>query len=59
MSLEIAKDNCFADIETYIQHGVENRKAEQVGSDDIAETFFFDPIKGALQTISQKIKESL
>ena len=59
MSLEIAKDNCCADIETYIQHGVENRKAEQVGSDDIAETFFFDPIKGALQTISQKIKETL
>lgn len=58
-SLKIAKDNCNADIETYIRKGVELRKAEQIGSDDIAETFFFYPIKGALQTISQKIKDTL
>ena len=58
-SLKIAKENYSADIETYIRKGVEIRKAEQIGSDDIAETFFFYPIKGALQTISQKIKDTL
>ena len=57
--LKIAKENYSADIETYIRKGVEIRKAEQIGSDDIAETFFFYPIKGALQTISQKIKDTL
>ena len=59
VSLNITKEYCKLDIDTYIKKGVEVRKAEQVGSDNIAETFFFYPIKGALQTISQKIKEIL
>lgn len=58
-SLKIAKENYNADIKTYIRKGVELQKAEQIGSDEIAETFFFYPIKGALQTISQKIKDTL
>lgn len=58
-SLKIAKENYEADIKTYIHKGVEFQKEEQIGSEEIAETFFFYPIKGALQTISQKIKDTL
>lgn len=58
-SLNIAKENCNLDLVTYIRKGVEAQKTEQDGSDVIAETFFFYPIKGALQTISQKIKDTL
>ena len=58
-SLNIARDNCKSDIETYINKGIEARRQEQEGNDIIAETFFFYPIKGALQTISQKIKDSI
>ena len=58
-SLKIAKENYEADIKTYIRKGVEFQKEEQIGSEEIAETFFFYPIKGALQTISQKIKDTL
>lgn len=58
-SLRIARENCKADIGTYIQKGIDARKSEEVGSDKIAETFFFYPIKGAIQTISQAIKDSL
>ena len=55
----IAREHCKDDIGTYIRKGIEARKQEQVGGDDIAETFFFYPIKGALQTISQIIKDSI
>lgn len=58
-AIELAKKNCSADIDTYIRKGIEIRKAEQSGSDVIAETFFFYPIKGALQTISQEINSTL
>ena len=58
-SLQIAKENCKADIETYIRKGIELRQSEQVGSDDIAETFFFYPVMGALNIISQGIKDTL
>lgn len=58
-SMKIARENCKADIGTYIKRGVDARKDEQIGNDAIAETFFFYPIKGALQTISQAIKDSL
>ena len=58
-SLKIAREHCKDDIGTYIRKGIEARQAEQVGGDEIAETFFFYPIKGSLQTISQIIKDSI
>ena len=58
-SIKIAEDHCRDDMRTFIRRGVDIRRQEEVGGDNIAETFFFYPIRGALQTISQLIKNSL
>ena len=53
-SLNIAKDVCYKDISTFLEKGIAQRR-----QDRIEETFFFYPIKGVLNVLSQAIYESL
>lgn len=59
-SLQIAREKCNSqDIITYLKKGYEERRNE-IGSDEkIDETFFFYPIKGVLNAITQSIYHSL
>ena len=58
-SLNIAKDVCYKDISTFLEKGIAQRREEAEGQDRIEETFFFYPIKGVLNVLSQAIYESL
>jgi hypothetical protein len=58
-SLEIAKDICKKDIETYLRKGLAQCQEESDGKENIEETLFFYPIKGVLHSLSQSIYESL
>ena len=58
-SLEIAKDICKKDIETYVRKGLAQCQEESDGKENIEETLFFYPIKGVLHSLSQSIYESL
>jgi hypothetical protein len=51
-SLKIVKDNCKADIETYVNKGLALMKEEADGKNRLDETLFFYPIKGILQALS-------
>ena len=58
-SLNIAKDVCYKDLSTFLEKGIAQRREEAEGQDKIEETFFFYPIKGVLNVLSQAIYESL
>lgn len=58
-SLNIARQAVKKDISTFLDKGLEQRREEVKEDDKIEETFFFYPIKGALQTISNDILNSL
>ena len=58
-SLKIAKCICYKDLSTFLEKGIAQRREEAEGQDKIEETFFFYPIKGALNALSQAIYESL
>lgn len=58
-SLEIARKVCFKDLATFLERGMTQRREEAEGQDRIEETFFFYPIKGVLNVLSQAICESL
>lgn len=57
-SMEIAKIVYKKDIDTWLDKGIKERMEEN-GDNKIEETGFFYPIKGAINTISQAIYESL
>lgn len=57
-SMEIARNVYNNDIETWLDKGIDER-IEDNGENKIEETAFFYPIKGAINTISQAIYESL
>lgn len=58
-SVDIAKKIAKDDILTYLDKGISQRCEESEKSDKIEETFFFYPIKGALQAMSTEIYNSL
>ncbi len=58
-SLRIAIDTAKKDLETYLDKGISQRCEEAEASDIIEETFFYYPIKGVLQAISNEIYKSL
>lgn len=56
-TLKIARETLKYDLRTYLEKGIEIRK-QDIGEDEkIGETFFFYAIKGALQSLSEKIYE--
>lgn len=57
-SLQIAREVCCNDLETYLDKGIELSEAESGDGDcQIGEALLFYPIKGALQSLSDRIKE--
>lgn len=57
-SLQIAREVCCNDLETYLDKGIELSEAESGDGDcQIGEALLFYPIKGALQALSDRIKE--
>lgn len=58
-SLRIAKEVAKKDLTTFLDKGLAQRREESEESDKIEETFFFYPVKGVLQMISQEIMTSL
>ncbi len=58
-SLQIAMETAKEDLETFLDKGVSQRLDEVDKDEVIDETFFFYPIKGALQAISGEIYKSL
>ena len=58
-SIELAKTEAKKDLRTYLEKGLSQRSDEVNVNDKIEETFFFYPIKGVLQSISNEIFKSL
>ena len=58
-SLKIAQEAASKDLNTFLEKGLSQRSEETELEDVIEETFFFYPIKGVLQTISNEILNSL
>lgn len=58
-SIELAKTEAKKDLRTYLEKGLSQRSDEVYVNDKIEETFFFYPIKGVLQSISNEIFKSL
>lgn len=58
-SFRIAKEVAAKDLSTYLDKGLALRMEEAEDTDVIEETFFFYPIKGVLQAMSNAIKDSL
>lgn len=58
-SLNIVKDKCKADIETYVNKGLALMKEEAEGKNRLDETLFFYPIKGILQALSIELNNSV
>lgn len=58
-ALQIARDTACKDLATYLEKGIDQYCAEIDSDTMIEETFFFYPIKGALQAISTAIYDSL
>lgn len=54
-SLQIARNECYKDISTYLRKGLQQRREESEGEDRLEETLFFYPIKGAIQELSNAI----
>lgn len=58
-SVKLAKDASEKDLDTYLDKGLSQRREETEEEDMIEETFFFYPIKGAIQKMSNDIYKSL
>lgn len=58
-SLGLAKRVCMMNLDTYLDHGIEQRLQEAQPADPIEETFFFYPIRGAINALSAEIATSL
>lgn len=58
-SLKIAQEAASKDLNTFLEKGLSQRGEETEPEDVIEETFFFYPIKGALQAMSNEILNSL
>lgn len=58
-ALKVARQAATKDLSTFLDKGLAQRSEETESDDVIAETFFFYPIKGVLQTMSNDILESL
>ena len=58
-SLKIAQEAASKDLKTFLEKGLSQRGEETEPEDVIEETFFFYPIKGALQAMSNEILISL
>lgn len=54
-SLRIAQDVAKKDLATFLDKGISMRREESEADEAIEETFFFYPIKGAMQAISNEI----
>jgi hypothetical protein len=57
-SMEIARSECFKDLETYVSKGFEQKSAEVSASDLVEETMFFYPLNGMLNYLSSVIYEN-
>lgn len=58
-AFNIARDAARKDLDTYLDKGINQRRDESEANDKIEETFFFYPIKGAINAMSQAIFDSL
>lgn len=58
-SLKVAQQAAAKDLTTFLDKGIIQRREETEVDDVIEETFFFYPIKGALQSMSNEIFTSL
>lgn len=58
-SIKLAKKAAEKDLDTYLDKGLSQRREETEAEDTIEETFFFYPIKGAIQKMSSDIHKSL
>ena len=58
-SMKIAKEVSQKDIDTFMNKGIEHMLEETDEDKPIKETFFFYPIKGVLQSISEEIHDQL
>lgn len=58
-SLKIARDVAQKDLATFLDKGISLRREETEADDMIEETFFFYPVKGAIQAISNEIYNSI
>lgn len=58
-SLKIAQQAAQKDLATFLDKGLSQREEETELDDIIEETFFFYPIKGVLQSMSNDILNSL
>ena len=58
-SVKIAQQAAMKDLDTYLDKGISQSREENEAEDKIEETFFFYPIKGMLQRMSNEIYGSL
>lgn len=55
-SMQIAQEECQKDLDTYLEHGIEFSTLESGSADNkIEDALSFYPIKGVLQSLSEKI----
>ena len=58
ITINIAKEECTKDLETYLDKGIEISIKESGNRDNqIEDALTFYPIKGVLQSLSSKIRE--
>lgn len=58
-ALKVAKEAAQKDLDTFLNKGISQRQKETETNNRIEETFFFYPIKGALQTMSMEINNKI
>ena len=58
-SFKVAQEAAEKDLATFLDKGITQRREEAEADDVIEETFFYYPIKGALQSMSTEIFNSL
>jgi hypothetical protein len=58
-ALKVAQRAASKDLATFLEKGIAQRMEETEANNKIEETFFYYPIKGALQTMSNEIMDSL
>ncbi len=58
-SFKVAKQAAEKDLNTFLDKGISQRREESEAEDVIEETFFYYPIKGALQSMSTEIYNAL
>ena len=56
-SIQIARDVCYRDLQTFAQRGLHNRLNEVDATDEIEETLFFYPLVGVLNVLAEAICE--